>query len=663
MPLRNKFIGHLACPQCGSKDNIMAYDNGYLYCNTPGCGYFKKGTKQGGKKEDTPRNIESIPHTNFFYRDGVTPRFLTTARNFTYEAIKTYRLSIRQYKNIQVLSFPCFKNGFIIGCKNRTVLDNNNKIVWSEKNYFSEGNVSDVGIFGANTLDKNKNELIITEGELDAVAAWIMYGYRFNVVSLLHGANSVTNDLEKSLDILDRHSSIIICLDNDNPGKLASELALKSFSPGKAKNCLLPKEFKDPCELLKARRETDFRSAIDRAQNVVISGFIDKQKGIDRTIKYLLNIDGTRKFFSTGYKKLDNLCGGFRSGEVFTLVGGTGIGKSSVSFNLTINALKQKKKVLFLPFEMSYEVVNARLLEIYRKEILIKKDNEKINIPEKHLRDSLKELTETLFVHDHCGGMATKKLISTIEYYCRIYEIELVVIDHLHAAINSVSNEKEVQAIDHLIAEVKRVAVTHNCCALTISHQSKSQQDPNDTKTDLSRLRGSAGIGQNSDLVLGVTRNRDDTVIKLTTLKSHRLFGVYGDVYLNYNVQTLNYSEVKTSDQIKEPSAYSKNRWDHVSLDLRDEHLPDKQESQSDLRTDDVQVLQGVHSRLSATDQNGKTDLHRSEGNSRLNGSQQASESTPTKSIYRLEDLINARQRHIKQEKEIVNLCAMVHTP
>ena len=658
MALRNKFIGHLACPQCGSKDNIMAYDNGYLYCNTPGCGYFRKGTKQD---DDSPRNTQSIPHTNFFYRDGATPRFLTTARNFTYEAIKTYRLSIRQYKNIQVLSFPCFQNGFIIGCKNRTVLDNNSKIVWSEKNYFSEGNVSDIGIFGANTLDQNKNELIITEGELDAVAAWIMYGYRFNVVSLLHGANSVTNDIEKSLDIIDRHNSIVICFDNDNAGKLASELALKSFSPGKAKNCLLPKGFKDPCELLKARRETDFRSAIDRAQNVQISGFIDKQKGIDRTIKYLLNIDGTRKFFSTGYKKLDNLCGGFRSGEVFTLVGGTGIGKSSVSFNLTINALKQKKKVLFLPFEMSYEVVNARLLEIYRKEILIKKDNGKLTIPEKHLRDSLIELTETLYVHDHCGGMPSKKLINTIEYYCRIYGIELVVIDHLHAAINAKTSDREVQAIDYLIAEIKRVAVTHNCCVLTVSHQSKSQQDPNDTKTDLSRVRGSAGIGQNSDLVIGVTRNRDDTVIKLTTLKSHRLFGVYGDVYLNYNVQTLNYSEQKASEQIKEPSAYSKDQWDHVPVSVRDEHLSTEQGT--NLRTDDTQVLQGIHAGFSATDKNGKTDLHRSEGNSRLNGSQQTSQGTSQQSFYRLEDLITTRKRYLKQEKEIIDLCAMVYTP
>ncbi len=652
--MNNKFVGHKACPLCGSRDNVMVYSDGYEFCNTPNCGYFVKS--ETALTHDVQGNIQSKNNKNFIYDEGEIPRFLTKARNFTYAALKEYRLSLRSYKGLTVLSFPLYENGMVVGCKNRTVIDPLSQIVWQDKQYFFEGDAKSLGLFGLHTIDSTKKKLIITEGELDAVAAWIMYGMKYNVVSILHGCKSVKNDLQKHLDLFDSHDEIILCLDNDREGQIAAKTGLKAFAPGKAKNCILPQEFKDACELLKEDEGGLFRTAIHSAQHITISGFVDKQEGIDRTIKYLLNIDNTRNFFTTGYKTLDNLCGGFRSGEIFTLVGGTGIGKSSISFNFTVKALKQEKQTLFLPFEMGYEIVCSRLLEIYLKEKLITVDNKKITIPEVDLRNKLEILTDTLHVHDQCGGMPVKKLINVIEFYCRVYGIDLIILDHIHAAVNNSgieSQAREVQIIDSLVAELKRIAVNLNCCILLVSHQSKSSTDPFDNKTNLSRIRGSAGIGQNSDLVLGVSRDRNSTITKITTLKSHRLFGVHGEIFLEFNPETLNYTEQNVQFKQKELTDMF-NRGNSFQEPLRNADL--SRESGPDLRTNEIQILPTIHSRLSTANEDGQTNIHREQGFSRQHGSQQTEASAGTKSFYRLEDLIKTRQLYIKQEKKIFDL-------
>lgn len=649
--MNNEFVSHAPCPICGSRDNIMVYSDGYAYCNTPNCGYFSRSSSP-----TEPGNIQSQPDKNFIYTAGTTANFLTTARNFTYRALKEYRLSLRSYKSTTVLSFPLVENGVITGCKNRMVLNPFQEVVWEQKQYFFEGNCKSLGLFGLHTIDSRKKKLIITEGELDAIAAWVMYGLKYNVVSILHGCNSVKRDLQKHLDLFDSHDLIVLCLDNDSEGQIAAKTALKAFPPGKVKNCLLPANFKDPCELLKQDEGALFRSAIDNAQYLTISGFVEKQEGIERTIKYLLNIDNTRNFFTTGYKALDDLCGGFRSGEVFTLVGGTGIGKSSVSFNLSVKALEQRIQTLFLPFEMGYEVVCTRLLEIYLKEQLLTVDNKKITIPETKLREKLNILTDTLHVHDQCGGMPTKKLINIIEFYCRIYELDLVVLDHIHAAVNNFDDNKgtnEVRIIDNLIAELKRIAVNLNCCILLVSHQSKSKNDPFDNKADLSRIRGSAGIGQNSDLVLGITRDRNSTITKISTLKAHRLFGIHGEIFLEFNPETLNYTEQNLYEN--QEKFENLHRPEHnFQEQLRNANLSTK--PGADLRANEVPILPGIHTRLPSDIEDGQTNIHREQGISRQYGSQQTTSSKGTEPFYRLTDLIATRQRHLEQEKKIFDL-------
>ena len=627
----------------------MVYDDGYEFCNTPNCGYFVPS-------KNTLRNAQFNNDKNFIYCEGEIPRFLTKARNFTYKAINEYRLSLRPYKGTTVLSFPLYNSGQVVGVKNRMVLDWQGQVIWSKKQYFFEGDAKLLGLFGLHAVDSQKTKLIITEGELDAVAASIMFGLKYNVVSILHGAKSVKRDLQKHLDLFDNHEEIVLCLDNDLEGQNAAKIALKAFSPGKVKNCILPTGYKDPCELLKKDEQELFRSSISNAQHITISGFVDKQEGIDRTIKYLLNIDNTRNFFTTGYKSLDNLCGGFRSGEVFTLVGGTGIGKSSISFNLTVKSLTQARQTLFLPFEMGYEIVCSRLLEVYLKEKLITVDNAKVTIPEIDLRNKLETLTDTLHVHDQCGGMAIKKLISVIEFYCRVYELDLIILDHLHAAINNSNFEsqaREVQVIDNLVAELKRIAVNLNCCILLVSHQSKSPSDPFDNQANLARIRGSAGIGQNSDLVLGITRDRNSTVTKITTLKSHRLFGVYGEIFLQFNPETLNYTE-QNAYSLKEKFETMLSPRNNFQEPLRDENI--STESGANLRTDKVQVLPRVHAGFPSDNSDGQTDIHREQGVSRQHGSEQTETSQGSKSFYRLEDLITSRWRYLEQEKKIFDL-------
>jgi RecA-family ATPase len=138
------------------------------------------------------------------------------------------------------------------------------------------------------------------------------------------------------------------------------------------------------------------------------------------------------------------------------------------------------------------------------------------------------------------GAMEHKKLISTVEFYCRCFGVKLVVLDHLHAAITG-STDDGYKSIDYIMSELKRVALQYNCCVLVISHVSRSKDDKDDTQVSLSRIRGSSGIAHYSDFVMGLSRPRDTQQAVITTMKAHRIFGVYGTAILEYDKSSCRY--------------------------------------------------------------------------------------------------------------------------
>lgn len=121
--------------------------------------------------------------------------------------------------------YPYTRKGKIVGYKVRLI---ENKRMWAL------GEQGDVDLFGwEQARQSGAKRLIITEGELDAVAMYkIIETYTTDqyadfkpaVVSLPHGAAAAGKDIAKALPEIRRYfREVSLCFDDDEPGKKATE--------------------------------------------------------------------------------------------------------------------------------------------------------------------------------------------------------------------------------------------------------------------------------------------------------------------------------------------------------------------------------------------------------------------------------------------------------
>ena len=86
-----------------------------------------------------------------------------------------------------------------------------------------------------------------------------------------------------------------------------------------------------------------------------IMGVIDsiRQIALDKEMKMGL---------TTGFNSIDEVTGGFQGGDLITIAGSASTGKTSFALSIARNiAMEQKIPTLFFSFEMSAEVVFAKI--------------------------------------------------------------------------------------------------------------------------------------------------------------------------------------------------------------------------------------------------------------------------------------------------------------
>lgn len=532
------FSHHEPCPLCNSKDNVSVYDDGFKKCRSPGCDYLVPS-------RNFIQSLEKQVTEDFNYTFGEYPDFLEQLKNFNRATVTKYQVSRRKSVEGASISFPYYKNGKVIACKERVLL-RQDVCVWDEKNFYCLGHISNA-LFGSQTIEHNNDKpILITEGEMDAMSAYQMLDGEYHCLSIPSGANSAKGALAKNLELLaDR--KIYICFDNDEPGRIATDTAMEALSPGMAFRVNLPQDFKDAHEMLTACEFTAFRDAVRTAQPIVPKGTNDTRELMERSLrnwKSFFNSEGT---FTSGYPGLDNLMiEGFRVGEVVVLAAGSGVGKSTFAFNVAHNVLSYGTKTLFLPSEMNDEDVFMLLASIKTSQRLIDmSQSDRATVDIDHIADSMESLIELLHIHRNLNGVNTKQLCDVIAFYCRAYKVKFVVLDHMHHITSDSDNY--TRHLDNLAARLKEVAIECECTILSVAHTNRETGDKQTKKVDVARVRSSEGIVQNADLVLGLERDRLNTAkAVLKPLKAHRIKGIYDPIVFDFDRATLRYTESTT---------------------------------------------------------------------------------------------------------------------
>lgn len=201
----------------------------------------------------------------------------------------------------------------------------------------------------------------------------------------------------------------------------------------------------------------------------------------------------------TGFPSLDRLIGGFEKGELITLGGYSGGGKTTLALNIATQIAQAGGKVLYFSLEMTKVEMHKRLV----CSSLLISDFSKITQEEFYaVVEKSKSLENELPLDFIDDADTTVEKISAI--CAGKKDLSLIIIDHLHILRSEKRFKDQLALLTYLSRKVKIIAQELNIPILLLSQLNRSNAGRDVKSPILSDLRGSGSIEQDSNLVMFV---------------------------------------------------------------------------------------------------------------------------------------------------------------
>lgn len=484
MKAEAKFLRHIGCDHCGSSDGAALYDDGHTYCFA--C--------------DTYEN-EMQTEERIVMRDAVAPRVPTVEISGYCKSIPDRGISADTCAHYGVTSdasvhqYPYYdKDGKLIAKKTRYV---------SDKSFSFAGDNKKATLFGQNLNLPGGKYITITEGELDAMAAYQMTGSQWAVVSIKNGASSAAKDCKAQFEYLDSFESIVICFDADDPGRKAAAEVAEIFG-NKAKIVKHLPGYKDACDYLVQGAGKEFVNAWWKAEAYRPEGIVTVSDIKERLL--VPPEPGVPWCFDT----LTKLTYGRRKGELYAFGAGVGVGKTDVftqQIAYDIDVLNEKVGVIYL---------EQNVVETAQR-VAGKLDKRLYHIPDADWsRDdyvaSIDRLDarNQLFMMEHFGAMSWSSVKSIIKYFAKAYDIKHIYLDHLTAL--SANEADERRALDGIMADMASLAQADGLIIHFISHLTTPEGKPHEEggRVMEKHFTGSRAIARWAHYMFGLERNKQD---------------------------------------------------------------------------------------------------------------------------------------------------------
>lgn len=536
---------HKPCPRCGGSDPCGINDNGSAKCFS--CGEYipdYKAEMEG--REPVVTELKTYKQNTMNTSEGEFNELKT--RNISAVTAKKYGVkSVLNSKGEDVIhSYPYYVANEIGGYK---VREPNKTFSW-------KGTSQGCGLFGEQLFrDEGGKYITITEGECDAMAAYELAGSKWPVVSLKNGAAGATKDIKNSIEFLEKYEKIIIAFDNDTPGKEAARKVAKLFTPGKAKILSLPEGFKDPNDMLRQGKHRQYMDCWWEAKTYTPSGVLNAS---DIFSKY--NDRPKKESIPYPWTGLNEKLYGLRKGELVTLTGGTGLGKSSITREIEHWLVKQTKdNVGIIALEEDYFKTVDCLMSI--------EANARLYID--HVRESfdqgkINEIGKMLFkdkrvwIHSHLGANDVDEIFSKLRYMIIGCDCQWIIVDHLHMLLSASAEGDERRTIDTIMHRLRSIVEETGAGMILVSHLRRMEGNrahENGVEVNLSHLRGSQSIAQLSDCVIALERNqqsedaREASTTHVRVLKSRYTGDVGMATHLLYDKDTGRLTEVELEEE------------------------------------------------------------------------------------------------------------------
>ena len=539
---KNGFVKfHLPCPLCSSSDAVSVNADNSAYCFS---------CQEYIREYDMELQPTSSSNNEYEVKDYMKESNYAEIvdRGISEQTCRKFGVTVKM-DNMGTITNHYYPYHDTQGAKIAT------KTRYTKLKEFSiQGNTKNSGLFGQHLFSKNKY-VIITEGELDALSAYQMMikgTYHTPVVSIKNGISSAVKDIKTSLEWLENNfDNVIVNFDNDEHGLDGAMKVAELFSPGKCKIMHLPEGFKDASDCLTKNKIQIYNKTFWDAKVFAPDGIINANTLLDDVLKPI-----TKSFVQYPFEGLNKITYGLRPSELVTFTAGSGLGKTQVMREVVHHIIKSTEdNIGLLMLEETPVITSKGLMSV--------EANQRLHLPDVHVsKEEMKTYfdatvgTGRVFMFDHFGSNSIDNIVSRVRFLAKGLDCKYIVIDHISIIVSDQQHGDERRALDEIMTRLRTLVQETGVSMIVVSHLRRPEGKGHEegAATSLSQLRGSASIGQLSDMVIGLERDaqNDDPEVRNTTrirVLKNRFSGITGPCCdLRYDIDTGRLTEVKSDD-------------------------------------------------------------------------------------------------------------------
>ena len=419
-------------------------------------------------------------------------------RGITMDTAKAWHLGVKQDKdNVKWLLIPYIQGNEILDVKYRTLPP-------ADKRFQRLGGGESI-LFGQHLLQKTGKSkdrpLYMVEGELDAVTMW-QQGF-VPVISTTTGAGSFKTEWYDSIAAYDP-TSIVVCYDSDIAGQKAAQKIVQKFEEEgrRVVNIVLPGA-KDANEYFLTHSRDDFDALITAVPEPGMENCHSMSEVLDMLEEQLWfstdHFDGLPSQFTDVNAMI---AGGYWNGQLITLSGVSGTGKTSYVLQELLWHAKNGNPTYMLCLEMPETMMMRKLIE---KEFNVPM----LKITQEHVQRYRKQL-EKWPIYFGNKGRDLDEVERTIRAAVKRYDLKLVAFDNLNYFVRSIDNV--TQEIARVTKRFKEIAVDLHIPIILIAQPRKFDDDTRTMRA--SDLKDSSAIQQDSDVIILLHRRPVRTEMK-----------------------------------------------------------------------------------------------------------------------------------------------------
>ncbi|MBU2595679.1 replicative DNA helicase [Patescibacteria group bacterium] len=293
---------------------------------------------------------------------------------------------------------------------------------------------------------------------------------------------------------------------------VANKATLRRLISSASETIELGYEEREPVELILDRAE---KSLFSVSKGHSANKFITLRDALEESFERIDRLHkekGTLRGVPTGFKDLDNLLSGMQKSDLIILAARPSMGKSSLALNIAANAaLKSKIPVGLFSLEMSKDQLVDRLI-ISEARI----DSWKMrtgNLAEDdfgRIGQAMGSLSEAPIFIEDSPNLSIMEVRTKARRLRAEHNIGLLVVDYLQLMEGRFSNSNDsnrVQEISEISRGLKALARELDLPVLALSQLSRAVEHREHKIPQLSDLRESGAIEQDSDVVIFIYRD------------------------------------------------------------------------------------------------------------------------------------------------------------